>query len=80
MRCRSAIWNVEKKPVKCMVLSSSDMRAIQFFLKTQAGWSEKNQLQIEAVKNEPEQTNVEIKVVDSMCPKCKAIDSLDDDE
>ena len=37
-----------------------DMRAIQFFLKTQGGWSEKNQLQIEAayllnttVKNPP---------------------------
>ena len=48
-----------------------DMRAIQFFLKTQGGWSEKNQLQIEAVKNEPEETNIEIKVVDSVCPKCK---------
>ena len=56
-----------------------DMRAIQFFLKTQAGWSEKNQLQIEAVKNDPEPTEIEIKVVDSICPKCKAIDSLDDD-
>lgn len=56
-----------------------DMRAIQFFLKTQAGWSEKNQLQIEAVKNEPEETNVTISVVEAVCPKCKAVDSFDDD-
>ena len=60
-------------------VNRGDMRAIQFFLKTQAGWSEKNQLQIEAVKNDPEPTEIEIKVVDSICPKCKAIDSLDDD-
>ena len=69
-------------------VNRGDMRAIQFYLKTQAGWSEKNQLQIEAVKNEPwtiepmgqaEPTNVQIKVVDSICPKCKAVDSLDDD-
>ena len=56
-----------------------DMRAIQFFLKTQAGWSEKNQLQIEAVKNDPEPTEVTISVVESVCPKCKAVDSFDDD-
>ena len=56
-----------------------DMRAIQFFLKTQGGWSEKNQLQIEAVKNEPKPTNVTIQVVESVCPKCKAVDSFDDD-
>ena len=56
-----------------------DMRAIQFFLKTQGGWSEKNQLQIEAVSNAPEQNQVEIKVVDSICPKCKEIQRLDDD-
>jgi hypothetical protein len=58
-----------------------DMRAIQFFLKTQGGWSEKNQLQIEAVNKEPwtvkpmgkveEDTQVTIQVVDSVCPVCK---------
>lgn len=61
-------------------VNRGDMRAIQFFLKTQAGWSEKNELQIEAVKKEPwvvkpmgqaEDTNVTIQVVDSVCPVCK---------
>ena len=29
-----------------------NLRAIQFFLKTQAGWAEKNQLEVTAVKTD----------------------------
>ena len=29
-----------------------NLRAIQFFLKTQAGWTEKNQLEVTAVKTD----------------------------
>lgn len=44
-------------------IDRGDMRAIQFFLKTQAGWTEKHALEVSAA--EPEDNNWTIKVMES---------------
>tara|TARA_B100000676_G_scaffold279433_1_gene302749 strand:+ start:179 stop:553 length:375 start_codon:yes stop_codon:yes gene_type:complete len=44
-------------------INRGDMRAIQFFLKTQAGWTEKNHLQLSKVETPEEGTNVTLTVI-----------------
>jgi len=44
-------------------IDRGDMRAIQFFLKTKAGWTEKHALEVSAA--EPEDNNWTIKVMES---------------
>jgi len=44
-------------------INRGDMRAIQFFLKTQAGWTEKNHLQLSKAETPEEGTNVTLTVI-----------------
>ena len=49
---------------------SGDIKAVQFYLKTQAGWTERNHIELSRAE-EPIDTQWTVKVVDaSICPNC----------
>ena len=49
---------------------SGDIRAVQFYLKTQAGWTEKSYIELSKAE-EPIDTHWTVNVVDtSICPNC----------